>query len=84
MAAEGLSRFTYLVVDRSPVGGVPLGEVLLLTGKIMLLLESGVSRVVWVTSECSCVFILITYHTPLGRVGDLTGGRVDLLPPLKI
>lgn len=41
MAAEGLSRFTYLVVDRSPFGGVAVGEVVLLTGKLAMTHDSG-------------------------------------------
>lgn len=44
MAAEGLSRLTYLVVDRSTVGGVTVKDAVLLTGEKTTEMAEGNAR----------------------------------------
>lgn len=68
MAAEGLSRFTYLVVDRSPFGGVAVSEALLLTGKLTTAHYSGgvAGRLGGVVVGVSVSVFMTTCHTPLG------------------
>lgn len=77
MAAEGLSRFTYLVVDRSPSSGVAVGEALLLTGRLTTTHGSGgvAGRLGGVVVCVGVCIFMTTCHTPLGREGGLVGGQ---------
>lgn len=57
MAAKGLSRFTYLVVDRSRVGGVTVRDAVLLTGeKKTVVVEENAGGV----TEGCCVRVFVT------------------------